>query len=194
MSPSTVPLRRIGALLAIAGVAACSSVEPVPIALSIESTRAKALDRPYDSVVALPDPALETSTAGAFGPVVGRYFLTGDFAVYRHLKAIPAPLADPSATAEVLGTVAPDQLQTVERLTYFLVNPDGIVTGVASGQVQPDPARCIQVEFELPVICNDIDRLEANLREFDAAVRTSDGFPISVWTSQQPTGETESQQ
>lgn len=182
MTRSQAKWTYLGLVALVLGTASgCTTVEPVPIALSVDTIAASTLDRPYTTAITLSDPALPEGTASAFGPQVGRYFLTGDFVVYRHLKSLAAPVADPSLTAEVLGTAVPGQLAGVERLTYFLVNPDGIVTGVAAGQLAPDAARCIQVTLDLATICEDIDRLSRDLQLFDVSVRTEDGLPVSSW-------------
>lgn len=163
--------------------------------------RTVALDAPYTSLVALTDINLGPSpNETAFGPMINRYFLTDDFVVYQHLKVVEPftpPLPDQSIVDQVLGSVdtpQPVTTQTFEQLTYFLVNPDGIVTDFASGRLAPNATRCIQVNAltELVSQCDDNALLERELAAFDTIMRTSDGGAIAGWTVQEsapaPTG------
>lgn len=189
MQPHRLPL----AVAMVAALVACQStpVDVTPIAASSEKLRAVALDESYVSLVALTDPNLGPSTAEtAFGPLIGRYFLTDDFAVHRHLKPVRGlATPQPSATDRILGSAAepvePAPFAPYEQLTYFLVNPDGIVTGIATGRLVGETDRCIMVEpgTELVQTCDDPARLDADLRRLDATVRTLDGLPVSSWAT-----------
>jgi hypothetical protein len=172
-------------------------VDRTPILLSKGKLTAIALDEPYVSLVGLVDPNLGPSEVEtAFGPMIGRYFLTDDFSVFRHLKHVRATAADDgSVTGEVLGTAAETedgdtaaQMSGFEQLTYFLVNPDGVVTGIATGRLLSPQERCIRVDraTELVEKCESTALLDRDLDLFDRTVRTLDGQPLTSWVAQAP--------
>ncbi|MGB7432236.1 MAG: hypothetical protein WA921_07185 [Ahrensia sp.] len=189
-------MRRFIMLSALAVLVGCQStpVDTTPILLSAQKLDAVAMDTAYTSLVGLTDENLGSSET-AFGPMINRYFLTDDFVVYQHLKVVepftpPAP--EQSMIDQVMGSAAqtPQAVttQTFEQLTYFLVNPDGIVTDFASGRLSQNPGRCIQVDAvtELVSTCDDNALLERELASFDQIVRTSNGAMVSSWSTAQP--------
>lgn len=189
-------MRRFIMLSALAVLVGCQStpVDTTPIVLSAQKLDTVAIDRPYTSLVGLTDDNLGPAET-AFGPMINRYFLTDDFVVYQHLKVVEPftpPVSEPSMIDQVMGSVAqtpqPVTTQTFEQLTYFLVNPDGIVTDFASGRLAQNPSRCIQVDAvtELVTTCEDNALLERELASFDQIVRTSTGALVSSWSTAQP--------
>jgi len=169
-------------------------VDRTPILLSGEKLETVALDEPYVSLVAMVDPNLgPTEFETAFGPMIGRYFLTDDFSVFRHLKHVQPGASDGSIAGDVLGTAVEAETvaspQTFEQLTYFLVNPDGIVTGVASGRLATQETRCVRVEqaTERVETCDESTLLDRDLDLFDRTVRTLDGLPVTSWVAQAAT-------
>lgn len=191
-------MRKFAVFIVLATLAGCQStpVDTTPILLSPQKLDTVAMDTPYTALVGMVDTNLgPSSNETAFGPMINRYFLTDDFVVYQHLKVVEpfTPSApEQSMIDQVMGSAAPAPQpvtsQTFEQLTYFLVNPDGIVTDFASGRLALNPSRCIQVDAvtELVSTCDDNALLERELSTYDEIVRTSTGALVSSWSSAAP--------
>lgn len=117
-------------------------------------------------------------SASVFGPVIARFFLADDFAVYRHgTPGDPVPLAAATSNDPALDASS----VPADQLTYFLVAPDGTVTDYATGTTFPTPGGCIQIRPDFVQKCDDATQFSAALDRLDGAVRTSKGTPVTAW-------------
>lgn len=191
-------------ILVVIGVASCQTVENVmtsePKVLSQSELTALMLDKPYLSSIAsikqtgFPKEAksngamvVPNASGSVFGPLISRYFLTEDFVVYRHGKqANPVPLSAVTANDTSLGPV--DSAQPV-TLTYFLVDPQGIVVDYATGSVTPDASGCITFSGDSVITCDNATELSAALRRFDQSVITREGATVASWSGNTPASQ-----
>jgi hypothetical protein len=109
--------------------------------------------------------------------MIGETQLTNGTTIYRHM----APGARTESGTNFAGLVGSSSVSQNNRLSYFLVGPDGIVRDWASGSVQGTASDCVQYIGGIINRCSDMRQLQASLALYDMRVATKAGQPISTW-------------
>ena len=166
----------IGLAIALAG---CSQVAEKAESAANRSFTSYALGKPYQEVANLgQSPMARLSGSGAtFGPMIGETQLTNGTTIYRHM----APGARTESGTNFAGLVGSSSVSQNNRLSYFLVGPDGIVKDWATGSVQGTASDCVQYIGGIINRCSDMRQLQASLALYDMRVATKAGQPISTW-------------
>ncbi|MCO5732083.1 hypothetical protein [Rhizobium sp. SSA_523] len=176
----------LSGLAGLAGLAGCSQVAQKAEAAANRSFTSYALGRPYAEVASIGTSPLERlsgSDRATFGPLLGATRLANGMTIYRHM----APSARTETGTDFAGLVGTSSVRSNNRLSYFLVGPDGIVRDWATGSVPGDASSCITYIGGIIERCSDLMQYEASLTLYDARVQTKDGRPISAWGEPLPT-------
>lgn len=174
------------AILGVMGLAACTAVAEKAEVAANRSFTSYALGKPYQQVAALgqsPLDQLSGNESASFGPAIGSTPLANGMVIQRHM----APAARTETGSDFGGLAGRQTVSTRNRLSYFLVGPDGIVKDWATGSVLGTTADCITYIGGLINRCTDTRQLDMALAVYDAQVLTKDGQPISVWGAPQTT-------
>lgn len=167
-------------VLMSAGLAGCSQVAQKAETAANRSFTSYALGKPYAEVAGLGTSPLERLSGNdraTFGPLLGATPLTNGMTIYRHM----APSARTETGTDFGGLVGTSSVSDNNRLSYFLVGPDGIVKDWATGSVPGNASSCITYIGGIIQRCSDLTQFQASLTLYDARVLTKDGQPISVW-------------
>jgi hypothetical protein len=166
----------IGLAIALAG---CSQVAEKAENAANRSFTSYAMGKSYQEVANLgQSPMAQLSGSGAtFGPMIGETRLTNGMVIYRHM----APGARTERGTSFGGLVGSSAVSENNRLSYFLVGPDGIVKDWATGSVQGNVRDCVQYIGGIINRCSDVRQLQASLALYDSQVATKAGQPISSW-------------
>lgn len=167
----------VGMLALLAG---CSSVTEKAETMANRSFTSYALGKPYTQVASIGTSPLERlagNDEASFGPLLGSTRLTNGMIIYRHM----APAARTETGASFGGLVGTSSVSNNNRLSYFLVGPDGIVKDWATGSVTGNASSCISYIGGIIQKCSDVEQFQTSLTLYDARVLTKDGQPISVW-------------
>lgn len=97
--------------------------------------------------------------------------------IYRHM----APSARTETGTNFVGLVGSSSVSNNNRLSYFLVGPDGIVKDWATGSVPGNASSCITYIGGIIQRCSDLTQFQTSLAIYDSRVLTKDGQPISSW-------------
>lgn len=165
-------------------LAGCSAVAERAENAANRSFTSYALGKPYAEVANLNrSPLMQLSTTEAtFGPMIGETRLKNGMVVYRHI----APAARTETGTDFGGLVGSSSVNQNNRLSYFLVGPDGIVRDWATGSVQGNVSSCIYYIGGIINRCTDAMQLQQSLALYDARVTTRDNRPISAWGEPAP--------
>lgn len=167
----------VGVLALLAG---CSSVTEKAETMANRSFTSYALGKPYAQVASIGTSPLERlagNDEASFGPLLGSTRLTNGMTIYRHM----APAARTETGSSFGGLVGTSSVSNNNRLSYFLVGPDGIVKDWATGSVTGNASSCISYIGGIIQKCSDVAQFQTSLTLYDARVLTKDGQPISVW-------------
>ena len=124
------------------------------------------------------NPLMQMSGSGpVFGPMIGMTRLTNGMTIYRHI----APGARTETNASFVGLVGRETVSHRNRLSYFLVGPDGVIKDWATGSVEGTTNDCIRYIGGLIQKCTDASQLQASLALYDIRVLTKDNKPITSW-------------
>ncbi|MCL6709595.1 hypothetical protein M8R20_21635 [Pseudomonas sp. R2.Fl] len=167
----------LAAMLAVAG---CSSVAEKAESAANRSFTSYALGKPYTQVASVGQSPLELlagNDRATFGPMLGATQLENGMTVYRHM----APAAQMETSSSFGGLVGRESVSTNNRLSYFLVGPDGIVKDWATGSVQGATTDCVTYIGGIINRCSDTAQLQAALAFYDSRVLTKGGQPITAW-------------
>ncbi|WP_244474643.1 MULTISPECIES: hypothetical protein [unclassified Rhizobium] len=167
-------------MMVLVGLAGCTAVAEKAEVAANRSYTSYALGKPYQQVAGLGQSPLEQlagSEGASFGPVIGSTPLANGLVIYRHM----APGARTETGSDFVGLAGRQTVSTRNRLSYFLVGPDGIVKDWATGSVQGSTADCITYIGGLINRCTDTRQFDMALAVYDSQVLTKDGQPISVW-------------
>lgn len=177
-----LPLLLLGAALMLAG---CGSVTDKVESAANRSFTSAALGKPYAEVASLGTSPLERlagNDRATFGPMLGATPLTNGMTIYRHM----APSARTETGTSFAGLVGTSTVSDNNRLSYFLVGPDGFVKDWATGSVTGNASDCVSYIGGIIKRCADVKQFNAALALYDARVQTKDGQPISVWGTPRP--------
>ncbi|MGE6739959.1 hypothetical protein ACQKGC_06760 [Allorhizobium pseudoryzae] len=164
----------------MATLSGCSQVAEKAETAANRSFTSYALGKPYAEVAGLGTSPLERlagNDRATFGPLIGTTALVNGLTIYRHM----APSARTETGSDFGGLVGTSSVSSNNRLSYFLVGPDGIVKDWATGSVPGNASSCISYIGGIIQRCSDLTQYEASLTLYDARVLTKDGQPISVW-------------
>lgn len=180
-------MRPIALLLAgiCLALASCSGVQEKAEQSANRSFTSYALGRPYQQVAAVgtsPLDRLAGNDGATFGPMIGATPLSNGMVIFRHI----APAARTETGTSFAGVVGTSGSSERDRLSYFLVGPDGIVKDWATGQVQGTASSCISYIGGIVNRCSDTTQLRAALDYYDAQVTTRGGQPVSSWGTAEP--------
>ncbi|MBX5082192.1 hypothetical protein HJB56_05255 [Rhizobium lentis] len=169
-----------GAILSIGlaiGLAGCSQVAEKAENAANRSYTSYALGKSYSEIANLgQSPMWRLSGSEAtFGPMIGATPLKNGMTIYRHM----APAARTETGTNFAGLVGDSTVSENNRLSYFLVDADGMVKD--SGSVQGSASDCVQYIGGIINRCNDTRQLQASLALYDIRVATKGGQPISSW-------------
>ncbi len=167
-------------MLVVASLCGCSQVAQKAEAAANRSFTSYALGKPYAQVASIgtsPMEQLAGNDRATFGPLLGSTRLSNGMTIYRHM----APSARTETGTDFGGLVGTSSVSDNNRLSYFLVGPDGIVKDWATGSVPGNASSCISYIGGIIQRCSDLKQFEASLTLYDARVLTKDGQPISVW-------------
>lgn len=183
------PARAAAALLALllaAPLTACSSVADKAESMANRSFTSYAEGKPYSEIASLGSSPLErlsvNSDRATFGPMIGETRLTNGMTIYRHM----APATRKETSTSFGGLVGTSTEDNNNRLSYFLVGPDGYVKDWATGAVQGSTSDCISYIGGIIKKCTDSGQMLAALALYDSRVLTKSGQPISVWGTPAP--------
>jgi hypothetical protein len=177
-----LPLLLVGASLFLA---ACGSVADKAETMANRSFTSYALGKPYAQIASIGTSPLEQLSGNdraTFGPMLGATPLTNGMTIYRHM----APSARTETGTSFAGLVGTSSTSDNNRLSYFLVGPDGIVKDWATGSVTGNASDCVSYIGGIIKKCSDVRQFNAALSLYDARVQTKDGQPISVWGQPKP--------
>ncbi|MFN3658529.1 MAG: hypothetical protein ACK4UO_14870 [Pseudolabrys sp.] len=172
-------------LLAALMLPACGSVTEKAETMANRSFTSGALGRPYAEVASLGHSPLERlagNDRATFGPMLGATPLTNGMTIYRHM----APSARTETGTSFAGLVGTSTVSDNNRLSYFLVGPDGIVKDWATGSVTGNASDCVTYIGGIIRKCSDVKQYNAALSLYDARVLTQSGQPITVWGTPRP--------
>ncbi|MCY1667990.1 hypothetical protein [Rhizobium sp. SL86] len=170
----------LAVMVALAGLSGCTQVAQKAETAANRSFTSYALGKPYAEVASLgtsPMERLAGNDRATFGPLLGSMPLANGMTIYRHM----APSARTETGTDFGGLVGTSSVSSNNRLSYFLVGPDGIVKDWATGSVPGNASSCISYIGGIIQRCSDLTQFEASLTLYDARVLTKDGQPISVW-------------
>lgn len=170
----------LAVMVALAGLSGCTQVAQKAETAANRSFTSYALGKPYAEVASLgtsPMERLAGNDRATFGPLLGSTPLANGMTIYRHM----APSARTETGTDFGGLVGTSSVSSNNRLSYFLVGPDGIVKDWATGSVPGNASSCISYIGGIIQRCSDLTQFEASLTLYDARVLTKDGQPISVW-------------
>lgn len=173
---------RLQAVLSMAlalALAGCSQVAEKAENAANRSFTSYAMDRPYAEVANVGQSPLArlSGSEATFGPMIGSTQLKNGMTVYRHM----APAAKTESGSSFGGLVGRSTVSQNNRLSYFLVGPDGIVKDWATGSVQGSTSDCVQYIGGIINRCADMRQVQASLALYDMRVTTKGGQPISAW-------------
>jgi len=162
--------------LALAG---CSQVAEKAENAANRSFTSYAMDRPYTEVANVGQSTLArlSGSDATFGPMIGSTQLKNGMIIYRHI----APAARTESGSSFGGLVGRSTVSQNNRLSYFLVGPDGIVKDWATGSVQGSTSDCVQYIGGIINRCADTQQLQASLALYDMRVTTKGGQSVSAW-------------
>ncbi|MBO3759358.1 hypothetical protein [Ciceribacter sp. L1K22] len=175
----------VASLAIVLAFSGCSSVAEKAEGAANRSFTSYALGRPYAQVAGLgqsPMDQLAGNDRATFGPMLGSTQLANGMTIYRHM----APAARTETGSSFGGLVGRETVSTNNRLSYFLVGPDGIVKDWATGSVQGATSDCVTYIGGIINRCSDTAQLQAALSFYDSRVLTKDGQPITVWGAPAP--------
>jgi len=174
-------LQRLGIVVSLVlVVTGCSTVAEKAEVTANRSFTSYALGKPYQQVAAIGQSPLEQlagNDGATFGPLIGATPLSNGMTIYRHM----APGAQTERGSDIMGLAGRQSVSTRNRLSYFLVGPDGIVKDWATGSVQGSTTDCISYIGGLINRCTDTRQVEMALSIYDSMVLTKGGQQISVW-------------
>lgn len=161
-------------------LAGCSSVAEKAESAANRSFTSGALGKPYSQIASVGQSPLDQlygNTRATFGPMLGATQLSNGMTIYRHM----APAAQTQTSSSFGGLMGRESVSTNNRLSYFLVGTDGIVTDWATGAVQGSTSDCVTYIGGIINRCSDTAQLQAALSFYDSRVLTKDGQPITIW-------------
>jgi hypothetical protein len=167
----------LAAMLAVTG---CTAVAEKAESAANRSFTSYALGKPYTQVASIGQSPLEQLSGNdraTFGPMLGATQLDNGMTIYRHM----APAAQVETSSSFGGLVGRETVSTNNRLSYFLVGPDGIVKDWATGSVQGATTDCVTYIGGIINRCSDTAQLQAALAFYDSRVQTRGGQPITTW-------------
>ena len=177
------------ALLSTLFLAGCGSLGDKAENMANRSFTSYAEGKPYAEIANLGNSPLERLSINAdratFGPMIGATPLTNGMTIYRHM----APATRKETSTNFGGLIGTSTADNNNRLSYFLVGPDGIVKDWATGAVQGSTSDCISYIGGIIRKCQDTRQVLAALAFYDSRVKTKDGQPISVWGQPVPAGQ-----
>ncbi|CAN7610894.1 hypothetical protein [Neorhizobium sp. LjRoot104] len=173
---------RLPAVLSMAlalALAGCSQVAEKAENAANRSFTSYAMDRTYAEVANVGQSTLArlSGSEATFGPMIGATQLKNGMTVYRHI----APAAKTESGSSFGGLVGRSTVSQNNRLSYFLVGPDGIVKDWATGSVQGSTSDCVQYIGGIINRCADMRQVQASLALYDMRVTTKGGQPVSAW-------------
>lgn len=178
-------MRLASLLLVSLLLTACGSVTEKAETMANRSFTSYALGKPYAQVASIGTSPLEQLSGNdraTFGPMLGATPLTNGMTIYRHM----APSARTETGSSFAGLVGTSTVSDNNRLSYFLVGPDGIVKDWATGSVTGNASDCVSYIGGIIKKCSDVKQFNAALSLYDARVLTKDGQSISVWGTPKP--------
>ncbi|WP_226951468.1 hypothetical protein [Rhizobium terrae] len=160
-------------------LAGCSAVAEKAENAANRSYTSYAMGKPYTEIASLGQSPLEqlSGSGATYGPMIGETRLTNGMVIYRHM----APGARTERGTNFAGLVGSSAVSENNRLSYFLVGPDGIVRDWATGSVQGNASDCVHYIGGIINRCSDMRQLQASLTLYDSQVRTQGGQPVSSW-------------